>query len=253
MTPRAPRVELYDSIGQGYRRLRRADARIGELIRDALGEARSVVNVGAGTGSYEPSDRRVVAVEPSWTMIRQRAATAARAVRGSAMALPFADRAFDASLAVLTLHHWPSWRGGVRELARVAAERVVLLTCDLSALSFWLTDDYFPQIPAMDRRLFPTLAELEGELGRISVVQVPVSHDCSDGFLGAYWRRPRAYLDADVRRAISAFARIGGVEAGIARLRRDLDSGAWQRRYGALLARESLDLGYRLVVSRRSR
>lgn len=243
-------TQLYDRIGGGYASYRRPDPRIAARIRHALGGARTVVNVGAGAGSYEP-EVRVVAVEPSATMVAQRPAGAAPAVRASALALPFRADAFDAALAVLTLHHWPEWRVGVAEMARVARERVVILTFDADAESFWLVRDYFPAIRELDRRWMPPVAEVADALGGADVVPVPVPWDCIDGFLGAYWRRPQAYLDADVRGAISAFGLIDGVEEGIARLRRDLEDGTWARRNADLEAREELDIGYRLVVASR--
>ncbi len=191
-----------------------------------------------------------MAVEPSLTMIRQRAPDAAPAVRAVASALPFRDASFDAALAVLTIHHWPDRARGLAELARAARRRVVILTCDLDAAAgFWLVDEYFPEILAGDRPIFPSQGELRRALGRIAVHDVPIPRDCSDGFLGAYWARPEAYLDAGVRSAISGFAKLRDVEPGLARLRADLASGAWERRYGALRAREQLDLGYRLVVA----
>jgi SAM-dependent methyltransferase len=239
---------LYDTIGHGYRERRRADPRIAAAILGALGDAASIVNVGAGAGSYEPRDRKLVAVEPSVVMVRQRDASAAPAVRGSASQLPFRDASFDAALAVLTLHHWPDLARGLAELRRTARRRVVILTFDPYVEPFWLMD-YFPEIADSDRRSLPPIAALERQLGRIRVFDVPVPHDCTDGFLGAYWRRPAAYLDAQVRSAISAFAKLSSVEAGLAALRSDLASGAWHQRYGPLLTRESLDLGYRLVVA----
>ena len=244
-------TELYDRIGIGYGGFRRPDPRIAAHVHHALAGARSVVNVGAGAGSYEPADRAVVAVEPSSAMIAQRPAGAAPAVRATAQALPFRAAAFDAALAILTLHHWPDWRAGAAELARVARERVVILTWDPETEGFWLTRDYFPEILAQDLPIFPTMGELARALGGGEIVPVPVPWDCSDGFLGAYWRRPQAYLDAGARGAISAFAKIGGVEAGLARLRDDLASGAWARRNADLLERGELDLGYRLVVARK--
>jgi SAM-dependent methyltransferase len=241
-------VELYDSLGHGYGELRREDPRIAARVRRALGDARSVVNVGAGAGSYEPRDRRLVAVEPSLVMIRQRPPQASPVVRASAERLPFRDESFDASLAVLTLHHWPDLARGLRELRRAARRAVVILTFDTSVGGFWLTD-YFPEIVEADRRTMPSIQDIRRQLGELSVFDVPIPHDCTDGFLGAYWRRPHAYLSAQVRSAISVFSRIGGLESGLSRLESDLQSGAWQRRHGHLLARSELDLGYRLVVA----
>jgi len=241
-------TELYDSIGAGYRDLRRPDARIRSALERALDGMPSVVNVGAGTGSYEPLRSKVVAVEPSRTMIEQRSVQAAPAVQASATALPFSDAVFGAALAILTVHHWPDRARGLDELARVARGRVVLLTWDPAAPGFWLTD-YFPEILAIDRAIFPSLAELHRAFGRLDVHTVRIPHDCSDGFLGAYWRRPHAYLDARVRSAISTFTKLEGLEAGLARLRTELANGDWAKRYGALLDESELDLGYRLVVA----
>jgi SAM-dependent methyltransferase len=241
-------AELYDAIGQGYDVHRRPDPRIASAIVAALGPADTVVNVGAGAGSYEPRDRRVVAVEPSRAMIGQRRPGSAPVVQASATALPFRDAAFDAALAVLTVHHWPDRARGLAELTRVA-RGVVMLTWDPASSGFWLVDDYFPEIAIIDRPIFPGLEELNRMLGPIDVRSVPIPHDCSDGFLGAYWRRPHAYLDAGVRGAISTFAKLGTVEAPLGRLRRDLDDGTWARRHGHLLSRAELDLGYRLIVA----
>jgi SAM-dependent methyltransferase len=240
--------QLYDMIGIGYRALRRPDPRIAAAILNALGPATSVVNVGAGAGSYEPVDRRVVAVEPSREMIRQRPAGAAPVVQASATALPFRAGAFDAALAVLTVHHWPDRAQGLAELRRVARDRVVILTWLADAPGFWLVEDYFPEMVALDR-IFPTPDEMRRALGPIEVHPLPIPHDCTDGFLGAYWRRPQAYLDAAVRGAISSFSKLRDAEPGLSRLRHDLADGTWTRRYGSLLTRSDLDLGYRLIIA----
>jgi len=242
-------MELYDEIGIGYRNSRRPDPRIATAIFHALGEADTVVNVGAGAGSYEPSDRSVVAVEPSMTMIRQRRVGSAPAVQASATQLPFRNAAFEAALAILTVHHWPDRARGLGELARVARGRIVILTWDPATSGFWLVDDYFPEIVEIDRRIFPSIEEFSRALGRVDVHTLPIPHDCVDGFLAAYWRRPHAYLDASVRSAISTFSKIRAIEAGLTRLRRDLQDGTWERRYGDLLGRREIDLGYRLLVS----
>jgi SAM-dependent methyltransferase len=243
--------ELYDRIGVGYRALRVPDPRIAAAIEAALGDAGSVANVGAGAGSYEPRGLRVVAIEPSLTMIRQRAADAAPAVRATATALPLRDASVDAALAVLTIHHWPDRARGLAEMRRVARKRIVILTHEHLA-SFWL-GEYFPSIRRIDLEIFPTLHDYERALGAVDVTAVPVPHDCSDGFLGAYWRRPRAYLSAEVRSAISSFAKLTESEMGegLARLRADLDSGQWERRWGHLSGLDAIDLGYRLVVAER--
>ncbi len=183
-------AELYDSIGTNYRRFRRPDPRIQRVLLRALDGLGTVVNVGAGTGSYEPRDRFVVAVEPSMVMIRQRSQEAAPAVQATATDLPFRDGSFDGSLAILTIHHWEDWRRGLRELVRAARRRVVVLTWDPSAEGFWLVEDYFPEILRIDRQIFPGLEALREELGHIRVEPVAIPHDCTDGFLGAYLRRP---------------------------------------------------------------
>jgi SAM-dependent methyltransferase len=239
--------QAYDRIGAGYVDRRRADPRLAALIGAPLRDADSVVSVGAGAGSYEPGDRRVVAVEPAIVMIRQRAAGAAPVVRACAEALPFRDSSFAAALAVLTIHHWSDWRAGVRELRRVSDRRVVMLTWDPQSAGFWL-GDYFPHLVEADRLRFPELGALREVLGEIQIAPVPIPHDCTDGFLGAYWRRPSAYLDPDVRGAMSSLASAAST-TGLARLEDDLGTGAWGRRYGALLDREELDLGYRLVTA----
>jgi SAM-dependent methyltransferase len=207
-----------------------------------------VVNVGAGAGSYEPVDRKVIAVEPSLTMIRQRGRGAAPVVRGLSDSLPFRDESFDASVAILTVHHWTNRRKGLEELRRASRRRVVILTWDPSYPGFWL-HDYFPEIWEIDRRNMPSLEELHRALGRIEILDVPIPGDCTDGFMGAYWKRPGAYLDARVRSAISMFSMLPDVESGLSRLRADLASGNWGRKYGSLINRKILDLGYRLVVA----
>jgi SAM-dependent methyltransferase len=241
-------AQLYDEIGRGYRAHRRPDPRLAAAILKALGDAETVVNVGAGAGSYEPTDRRVVAVEPSSAMIAQRAPTAAPAVQASAGDLPFRAGAFDAALAVLTIHHWPDRARGLRELARVARHRIVLLTWDPATPAFWLADEYFPQLWAIDRPIFPSLDDLRRALGPIEVQPLPVPHDCTDGFVGAYWRRPAAYLDPAVRGAMSTFTKFPDPEPALARLRRDLADGTWSRGHRDLVERDELDLGYRLVI-----
>jgi SAM-dependent methyltransferase len=205
------------------------------------------LNVGAGAGSYEPRDRAVIAVEPALSMVRQRPPRAAPVVRAYAEALPFSDGALAATLAVLTIHHWSDWRAGLREMARVSRRRVVLFTWDPESDTAWL-GDYFAQLTAEDRRRFPTIRAIEEILGDVEVTTVPIPHDCTDGFMGAYWRRPAAYLDPAVRRAISSLA-TGVADAPLARLADDLRTGAWTHKYGDVLQREEIDLGYRLVVA----
>lgn len=242
----------YDVIGTTYRATRSADARIASLIRNALVPYASVLNVGAGTGSYEPTGSHVFAVEPSHTMIAQRAQCAAPAVRGVAEALPFASESVDVVLGILTLHHWSDVARGLAECRRVARERVVLFTWDPNAANFWLVSDYCPQILDHARTIFPSLDTLQQLLGHARIEPVPIPSDCVDGFLGAYWKRPDAYLNAVVRQGMSAFVLIDDVESPITRLEADLASGAWHRRNHALMSLDELDLGYRLVIADRS-
>jgi SAM-dependent methyltransferase len=257
-------ADPYAVLGVSYAASRRPDPRIGAMIRAALGGARTVVNVGAGAGSYEPPDVRLTAVEPSAVMIGQRPRRAAPAVRAVAEQLPFPDDAFDAALAVLTVHHWRSASAGLAELRRVARAQVVLTWDPEITSRFWLLTDYLPQIPVHERGLAcldAVCAGLQadgpaglGRGGEVSVQPVLVPADCTDGFLGAYWRRPEAYLRPEVRAAISSLSLIDQDEVGAAmrRLRADLASGRWQDLYSDLLTRTELDLGYRLVVSSKS-
>ncbi len=242
-------MALYDSIGRNYADLRRPDRRIASIIDTTLGDAVSVVNVGAGAGSYEPLSRTVLAVEPSEVMIRQRPAGAADCLQGSAEALPVATASVDAAMAILTVHHWTDLERGLVEMARVARKRVVLLTWVPDARPFWLTEEYFPEIVANDRKIFPgtpaLTTTLQRIIGPVHIAPVPIPHDCTDGFLCAYWRRPESYLSTDARNAISAFARID-TEPGLAKLRSDLESGYWAERNHHLLGLDALDLGYRI-------
>jgi len=242
----------YDRIGSGYGPNRRADSRIAALIDAALGDAASVVNVGAGTGSYEPVGREVVAVEPSETMISQRPPDAAPVFRAGAEALPFDDDSFDAGLAVLTAHHWPDLDRGVAEMLRVVRRRIVMVAFDTDALAdLWISADYFPEILSLKR---PDGADSQGLARRLPnpmVTPIPVPRDCTDLFFAAVWARPELLLDESVVspmwvwQSISDSAR----EAGRARLASDLESGAWDQRYGFLRGKAELDVGLRLVSS----
>lgn len=241
----------YDQIGQGYTVTRRADPRIARQIVAALGDARSIVNVGAGTGSYEPDQISVIAVELSIEMIRQRPSSAAPVAQARAEALPFPDRSFDAALAILTIHHWSDLPRGLAELQRVARRRVVILTCDPDCHEkFWFVTDYLPEIAELDRARLQTMRELARLLGKMQTIPVMIPRDCHDGFQGAFWARPEAYLDPNVRRGISTFALLPEekVRRGLDRLAGDLRSGRWDERFGHLRRAESIDLGYRLVV-----
>ena len=246
-----PAQPVYDRIGGQYREGRREEPRIAAAILAALGSASPVLNVGAGAGSYEPPDRLVVAVEPSAVMIRQRPPGAAPAVRAQAEALPFGDKTFGAAMAVLTVHHWGDRARGLAEVRRVTDGPVVLFVCDPRRSAWWL-HHYFPASRRLEQRRETPLDQLERLLGLpLEVTPVSIPAECADGFNGAYWRRPRAYLYPGVWRPMSALAQIPDAdrEEGMRRLRADLDSGEWHRQWGHLLALDELDLGYRLVVT----
>lgn len=237
----------YDTIGVNYARLRRADPRIAAQIEAALGDAATVLNVGAGTGSYEPAGRQVTAVEPSLEMIARRPPGAAPAIQAEAARLPFADKAFDAAMAILTVHHWPDQQAGLSEVRRVTRGPIVLLTFD-PAHRPWLTD-YLPPLASLDEAQMPAMADYARWLGSVEVRPVLVPRDCIDGFLYAYWHRPAAYLDPQIRTGSSSFWAIGDAGEGLARLARDLETGAWERRYAELAALDAYDAGYRLVIA----
>ena len=242
-------ARVYDRIGINYAELRKPDARIKARIGESLGAAGTVLNVGAGAGSYEPVDRQVTALEPSAGMIRQRSASAAPVVQGRAEDLPFGDGAFDAAMAVLTVHHWADQERGLKEMRRVTRGRVVLLTYDPAFRGFWLAD-YFPALVTLDEAQMPRLTDYEASLGPVEISAVPIPHDCTDGFLCAYWRRPAAYLDPKVRAAMSSFWALDNLSEGLSQLASDLDSGAWAQRHSELLDLDACDLGYRLVATR---
>jgi SAM-dependent methyltransferase len=244
--------QLYDTIGATYTVTRRTEPRIAAQVWAALGDARTVLNVGAGTGSYEPPGRDVAAVEPSALMRAQRPAGAAPCVAATAQRLPFKDQSFDAAMAFATVHHWPDPLAGLREMRRVA-RRVVVFTHDDSAAGwlrrFWLTRDYLPEVAGLLAGR-PSLAELAGVIGA-RVEPVPIPWDCVDGFFEAYWRRPEAYLDDAVRRGVSVWARVGPAaeQRAVRGLRDDLASGRWAERNRDLLALDAAELGLRLLIA----
>ena len=244
-------VAGYDEMGLGYGRVRRPDPRLGERIWSALGDARSVVNIGAGTGSYEPPDREVLAIEPSAVMIAQRPVGAPPALQAKAESLPLADKSFDAALAVLSIQHWDDVERGLSELVRVARERLVLVTIAVEALAdMWLVRDYAPETLKVHASAFPSLDRLLTTLpgARTEVLQVP--RDCSDGFAAALWARPEAFLDPSIRAASSVWHQLPPdvVERTVSALARDLQTGRWDARYGVLREKPTLDVGLRLVV-----
>jgi len=242
----------YDRIGVGYGAHRRGDPRIAARIDDALGDARSVLNIGAGTGSYEPTDREVTAVEPSAEMIAQRPTEAAPVVQADAESLPFEDDSFDAALAVLTAHHWADLNAGLSEMLRVARQRVVMVTFDSEALEdLWITADYFPEMLDLRRPSGASSRDLVTMLPTATSSPLPVPQDCTDHFFAALWARPELLFDEEVVRPMWVWQSISeeSRRAGKERLAADLKSGAWEERYGQLRGMDELDVGLRLVVS----
>jgi len=241
--------QSYDRIGVGYATIRLPDRRLAALIHQAIGDAETVLNVGAGAGSYEPPGRAVVAVEPSSVMLAQHRGT--RRVQGVAEHLPFDDAAFDVAMAVMTVHHWDDLDRGLAELRRVSRRQVVFTWDPEHRPQLWIVADYVPAIGAMEGARFARIPHIVSTLGARSVSTFEIPHDFTDGFQAAYWRRPEMYLDPAIRSASSTFASLPrqAVEPGIERLRRDLDSGHWHRTYGDLLSKERVDYGYRLIVA----
>jgi SAM-dependent methyltransferase len=241
----------YDAIGQTYARTRREDPVIAARLATALGDARTVVNVGAGTGSYEPADREVIAVEPSAVMIAQREEPA---IQASARALPLDDDSVDAAMALVTIHHWDAeLKAGVRELRRVARGPVVVLTYDPRVSGrMWLMADYLPEVAALDDAIFPLPEDVAGWLGgRVGIEPVPIRRDTPDWMLGSFWAHPERVLDPVARAGTSGFARMEDavVERVVAAVGRDLASGAWDARWGHLRELDEFDAGLRLIVA----
>ena len=244
----------YDEIGRTYTATRREDPRIAAAISAALGDAKSVLNVGAGAGAYEPKDREVLALEPSEVMIAQRPKGAAPVMRGSAESIPLRDDSVDAGMAILSDHHWQDRAAGFSEMRRVARRRVVSFNIDPADFGrYWFASEYLPSslelVLPRYRERGTWERELRWLLGDVRIEPVPIPYDCADGFFGAYWRRPEMLLDEKVRNGISVFSRCHAADVAdaIQRLRVDLESGAWHKRHADLLELEELDLGYKLV------
>jgi SAM-dependent methyltransferase len=244
----------YDRIGQGYARTRREDPRFAAAIQGALGDARTVVNVGAGTGSYEPRDRQVIAIEPSDVMAAQRTGDLSPAIRVGAGDLPLRDDSVDAAMAVLTIHHWDSdQERGVKEMRRVARSAVVILTYDATVSArMWLMADYLPEVAELDRRIFPSPKIVADWLGGTTRIEpVPIPSDTPDWMLGSFWAHPERVLDEQARNATSGFARMdaAAVERVVSAVESDLQSGVWDARHGHLRRLDAYDVGLRLLIS----
>jgi SAM-dependent methyltransferase len=246
-----PGMALYDSIGQTYRTTRRPDPRIASAITGALGDAASVVNVGAGAGSYEPR-QTIAAIEPSRVMLAQRPPGSAPSVQAAAEHIPLRDRCADAAMAVLTVHHWNDVAAGVAEMRRIARRRLVFFTWyPQTGTSFWLLSEYLREAAATDAVMARPIHTLARLLHGAEIRPVPIPHDCTDGFAAAYWRRPEAYLDPTVRAGISLLAKTSdqALQPGLNRLADDLRTGRWQHNHADLAQLDSLDAGYRLIIT----
>ena len=245
----APLTATYDSIGIGYQNVRRADPRLAAMIHQSLGGARTVVNIGAGPGSYEPTDMEVTAVDPSQVMLDQHPGS--RKVLAGAEDLPFENGAFDAAMAVMTVQHWSDLHRGLDEMRRVSRRQVLFTFDPYHVPELWLIEEYLPELRQFERARFTPLSTVVEALEAHTVLPFPIPHDFTDGFQSAYWRRPERFLDAVVRQANSTFAQMPAsvVEPAIERLRADLASGAWHHRHADLLERDSVDYGYRLLIA----
>ena len=240
----------YDKIGVNYSVTRCTDPKIAAQLYAELEGATRIVNIGAGTGSYEPENVNLVAVEPSAEMISQRPIDAHPVEQASAEKLPFADNNFSHAMTVLSMHHWVDRAGAFAEINRVATEKFVAVTWDPNSEPFWLTRDYFPEIHEMDMAIFPDIDELKEHFDDVQMSPLLVPDDCQDGFFAAFWKRPDAYLSPHVRQATSPFSKIKKLAEGLQKLEADLASGAWEKKNQALLELSSLDVGYRLISAR---
>lgn len=241
---------LYDEIGANYSVSRCTDPKIMKQLYSELRGATRIVNIGAGTGSYEPEDVELVAVEPSSEMISQRKPVSHRVVQAFAEKLPFRDSSFSHAMTVLSMHHWENRDRAFSEINRVATEKFVAITWDPNSDPFWLTRDYFPEFYDLDKRNFPQLKELDKHFDEVEMSPLQIPHDCKDGFLAAFWKRPKAYLDSKVRRSISSFSKIDDASKGLRKLEDELVSGLWAENNRAILNFSSIDAGYRIISAK---
>jgi len=241
----------YDAHGEGYARQRRADPRIAAMVHAALGPARTVLNVGAGAGSYEPEDRHVIAIEPSPAMRAQRPAHLSPAIHGIAEKLPLDDLSVDAAMATLTVHHWGDLATGLAELVRVTRGPIVVMTFDADEMDRLWLGEYAPELFAVERGRYPAIAHIAAGLGGgCDVRPVPIALDCTDGFTDAFYGRPERFLDPAIRKSQSAWGFLApGVEDRIvSALAADLTSGAWDAKHGHLRTQPWFEGAVRLVV-----
>ena len=237
----------YDTIGIGYANQRQPDPRLARQIASKLSGAPRILNIGAGTGSYEPEGVDLIAVEPSQTMIDQRPLGAHQVVQASAEQLPFEDNSFSHTMTVLSMHHWSDRQKAFEEINRVTTDKFIAVTWNPEAGPFWLTRDYFPEIVEMDNLIMPRIDELAKHFDIMEVEPLLIPEDCVDGFLAAYWKRPSAYLNARVRGSISTFGKLKNVEKGLNQLEQDIINGTWSEKNQDILDLPALDAGYVIV------
>ena len=238
---------IYDDIGINYASNRQTDPRIAGQIQTLLKGARRILNIGAGSGSYEPEEADLVALEPSSAMIAQRKPESHPVIQGVVEQLPFEDDSFSHAMSILSMHHWENQAKAFGEINRVATDRFVALTWNPEAEPFWLTRDYFPEFHQRDKIIFPSVGELSTHFETVEAYAVPIPDDCVDGFMAAYWKRPEAYLDEGIRASISAFARLSDPTEGLRRLESDIKSGRWEEKNRAILDQSPLDAGFIIV------
>ncbi len=238
----------YDNIGINYSQKRKSDPRIASQILSKLEKAKSIVNIGAGSGSYEPDDIELVALEPSIEMINQRSSNAHPTVQGVAESLPFPDNSFTHALTILSMHHWTNREMAYREINRVATEKFVAVSWNPNSEPFWLTKDYFPEIFEYDKRIFPDVNEIENYFDNVQIEPLLIPEDCIDGFLAAYWKKPSAYLDINVRNSISSFSKLNDITKGLKKLKTDIENKSWIQVNKSILSKSSLDAGYVIIT-----
>ncbi|MEM7127981.1 MAG: class I SAM-dependent methyltransferase [Chloroflexota bacterium] len=241
---------IYDDIGSNYSVTRCTEPKIAKQLYSELQDAVRIINIGAGTGSYEPANVELVAVEPSSKMISQRKSDSHRVEQAFAETLPFEDNSFSHAMTVLSMHHWENRALAFSEINRVTREKFVAITWDPDSDPFWLTRDYFPEIHEMDKRIFPDLSELNEHFDDVKMRPLQVPSDCQDGFFAAFWKRPEAYLSRTVRQSMSPFSKIKDLSEGLQKLEDDLASGAWANKNHTILGSSSLDVGYRLISAK---
>jgi SAM-dependent methyltransferase len=239
---------IYDQIGSGYTVTRCTDPKIQDQIKNELNGATNIINIGAGTGSYEPKNVNLVAVEPSLEMISQRNENSYPVKQAKADQLPFPDNYFSHAMTVLSMHHWENRIQAFSEIKRVTTKKFVAVTWLPEAAPFWLTRDYFPEIHEIDCRIFPSTSELKKSFRNLEVKPLLIPEDCKDGFLACFWKRPEAYLQKNVRKAISTFSKIKNLELGLKKLESDLSTGEWHKRNANLLDKSHIDVGYRIIT-----